>query len=187
MNHGKTGNFYEVNTLIGSRLNTFPTSSTLSNFGTKLNFMKSGKFIIALVAAIVLLAACSKDSNDNKPKTKTDLLVQGSWKFDNVTVNGTDVSSLIQGCQKDNTITFAAGGTGTLDEGATKCNSGDPQTSPFTWSFATNETVLHVTATLFTGGSSDFNIVTLDDNQLVLSQDINIAGTTQNAIIKFKH
>jgi len=29
--------------------------------------------------------------------------------------------------------------------------------------------------------------VTLDDNQLVLSQDINIAGTTQNAIIKFKH
>ena len=113
--------------------------------------------------------------------------MQGSWKFDNVTVNGTDVSSLIQGCQKDNTITFAAGGTGTLDEGATKCNSGDPQNSPFTWSFATNETVLHVTATLFTGGSSDFNIVALDDNQLVLSQDINIAGTTQNAIIKFKH
>jgi len=150
--------------------------------------MKSRKFILTLVSAIVLFIACSKDSdNNNTPKTKTDFLVQGSWKFDNVTVNGADVSSLIQGCQKDNTITFAAGGTGTLDEGATKCNSGDPQTSPFTWSFASNETVLHVTATLFTGGSSDFNIVTLDDNQLVLSQNINIAGTSQNAIVTFKH
>jgi hypothetical protein len=149
--------------------------------------MKSCKFILAFLSAIILFAACSKDSNNNTPKTKTDLLVQSSWKFDNATVNGSDVSSLIQGCQKDNTITFAAGGTGTLDEGATKCGSSDPQSNPFTWNFATNETVLHVSATLFTGGSSDFNIVTLNETQLVLSQNINIAGTSQNAIVSFKH
>ena len=149
--------------------------------------MKSCKFILAFLSTITLFTACKKDSNNNKPKTNTDLLVQSSWKFDNATVGGIDVSSQIQGCQKDNTITFAAGGTGTLDEGATKCNSGDPQSSPYTWNFATNETVLHVSATLFTGGSSDFNIVTLNETQLVLSQNIEIAGTSQNAIMSFKH
>jgi hypothetical protein len=149
--------------------------------------MKPCKFILAFLSMILVFTACKKDSDNNTPKTNTDLLVQGSWKFDNATVGGSDVSSLIQGCQKDNTLTFAAGGTGTLDEGATKCNSSDPQSSPFTWSFATNETVLHVSATLFTGGSSDFNIVTLNETQLVLSQNINIAGTSQNAIVSFKH
>jgi len=149
--------------------------------------MKSGKLIFAFLSMTIFFTACKKDSDNNTPKTNTDLLVQGSWKFDNVTVGGTDVSSLIQGCQKDNTLTFTAGGSGTLDEGATKCNSGDPQSSPFTWSFATNETILHVSATLFTGGSSDFNIVTLNETQLVLSQNINISGTSQNAIVSFKH
>jgi hypothetical protein len=182
------GNFYEVNTLIELRLNTFPTNKTLSNFGGKFNFMKYGKFIIAILSSIIFFAACNKDSdNNNTPKTNTDLLVQSAWKFDNAKVNGADVSSLIQGCQKDNTITFAAGGTGTLDEGATKCNSSDPQSNPFTWNFATNETVLHVSATLFTGGSSDFHIETLNETQLILSQDIDIAGTTQNAVVTFKH
>lgn len=139
------------------------------------------------MSIIIFFAACKKDSNNNTPKTNTDLLVQASWIFDNATVGGSDVSSLIQACQKDNTLSFAAGGTGTLDEGATKCNSSDPQSSPFTWSFATNETVLHVSATLFTGGSSDFNIITLTETQLILSQNINIAGTSQNAIVTFKH
>ncbi len=149
--------------------------------------MKPCKFILAFLSTIILFTACSKDSNNNKPKTNTDLLVQSSWKFDNATVGGIDVSSQIQGCQKDNTITFAAGGTGTLDEGAAKCSSNDPQSSPFTWSFASNETVLHVSATLFTGGSSDFNIVTLNETQLVLSQNIDIMGSSQNAIMSFKH
>jgi hypothetical protein len=36
-NSGKTVIFYEVNTLIGSRLNTFPTKKTLSNFRSKFN------------------------------------------------------------------------------------------------------------------------------------------------------
>jgi len=150
--------------------------------------MKSGKFILTSLVTIILFTACKKDSDDNKPKTNTDLLVQGSWKFDNATVSGADVSSLLKGCQKDNTITFAAGGTGTLDEGATKCSSGDPQTNTFNWNFAPpNETILHVSTTLFTGGSSDFNVVTLNETNLVLSQNIDIAGTSQLAVVTFKH
>jgi len=138
------------------------------------------------IAFCVVFVACKK-SPAVIVKTNTQIISQSSWKFDHATVNGTDVSSLIQGCQKDNILVFASAGTGTLDEGATKCNSGDPQSAAFTWNFASNETVLHVSTVLFTGGSSDFTVVTLNDTQLVLSQNINISGTTQNAVVTFIH
>jgi hypothetical protein len=146
------------------------------------------------LAALVVLsmslffAACSKSDSNNTTKTKTQLITQASWKFSIATVNGTDVSSLINSCQKDNVLTFSAtGGTGTLDEGPTKCNSGDPQTTPFTWSFTNNESTLHVSQVFFTGGSSDFTIVSLTDTQLVVSQIVNVAGTMQTAVITFMH
>jgi len=141
--------------------------------------------VLTLIVSL-FFTACSK-SDSSSSKTKTELITQSSWKFSNAKVSGTDVSAFLQTCQKDNILVFAAAGTGTLDEGATKCNSSDPQTNPFTWNFATNETVLHVSTVLFTGGSSDFNIVSLTDAQLVLSQDITVSGTTQNAVVTFVH
>jgi len=149
--------------------------------------MKHLNHIAVLIVSLSLFfAACSK-SNSSSSKTKTELISQSSWKFSNAKVSGADVSAFLQTCQKDNILVFAAAGTGTLDEGATKCNSGDPQSNPFTWNFATNETVLHVSAVLFTGGSSDFDIVSLTDTQLVLSQNITVSGSTQNAVVTFIH
>ncbi|HEY2720258.1 MAG TPA: lipocalin family protein [Chitinophagaceae bacterium] len=142
--------------------------------------------LIVLSAFTLLFVSCKKSSGD-KPKTKTDFITEASWKFDNAKVGGADYSSLIQACQKDNTLVFTSNGSGTLDEGITKCNSADPQTNPFTWSFTTNETILHISTVLFTGGSNDFTIVTLNDTQLVLSQNVDIAGTSQNAVVTFKH
>jgi len=141
--------------------------------------------VLTLIVSL-FFTACSK-SDSSSSKTKTELITQSSWKFSNAKVSGTDVSAFLQTCQKDNILVFAAAGTGTLDEGAAKCNSSDPQTNPFTWNFATNETVLHVSTVLFTGGSSDFNIVSLTDAQLVLSQDITVSGSTQNAVVTFIH
>lgn len=138
-----------------------------------------------LLLAIFVFSACKKSSTH--VKTNTELITQTSWKFDNAKVNGVDASSFLQSCQTDNIIIFSSGGTGSLDEGATKCNSGDPQTNPFSWNFASNETVLHVSTVLFSGGSSDFTIVALNDTQLVLSQDITVSGITQNAVVTFKH
>jgi len=152
--------------------------------------MKRLNLVASVVLSMSLLfAACSKsDSNNNTSKTKTQLISQASWKFSSATVNGTDISSLINSCQKDNILTFSAtGGTGTLDEGATKCSAGDPQTNPFTWSFTNNESTLHVSQVFFTGGSSDFTIVSLTDAQLVVSQVVNVSGTMQTAVITFIH
>ena len=148
--------------------------------------MKQLRLVFAiLLFSGLMLGACKKSSTH--VKTNTDFITQASWTFDNAKVNGADVSLFIQPCQKDNVLTFSSNGTGTLDEGPTKCNSSDPQTDPFNWNFASNETVLHVSTVLFTGGSSDFTIVTLNDTQLVLSQDINISRTMQNAVVTFKH
>jgi hypothetical protein len=50
-----------------------------------------------------------------------------------------------------------------------------------------NETILHVSTVLFTGGSSDFTIVALSETQLVLSQVITVGGSPQNAVVTFVH
>jgi hypothetical protein len=102
-------------------------------------------------------------------------------------VAGTDISALLDACDKDNTVTFVSNGTGTADEGPTKCNSADPQTVSFTWTFGNNETTLQASAPLFPGGNGAFTIVTLTDTQLIVSQDITVSGITQNAVITMKH
>jgi Lipocalin-like domain len=148
--------------------------------------MKRLKPILAiLLFSSLCFIACKKSSTH--VKTNTELITQTSWKFDNATVSGVDVSAFLEACETDNILVFTSTGTGTVDEGATKCNSGDPQTNPFTWNFTTNETVLHVSTVLFSGGSSDFNIVTLSETQLVLSQNIDVSGSTQNAVVTFTH
>jgi len=143
----------------------------------------------SLLSLTIIMLSCSKDGDDNTPapKTKTQLITQSTWRFSAATVGGADVSAFLQACQKDNILTFASIGTGTVDEGPLKCNAGDPQTSPFTWNFLSNETQLFISTTLFTGGSSTFNIVTLSETQLIVSQNITVSGTTQNAVVTFVH
>lgn len=143
---------------------------------------------ISIFFISVFIIACKKNSdNSNTPKTKTDLISASVWKFDNAKVAGVDISGLLDDCDKDNTATFVSNGSGTADEGPTKCNAADPQTVSFTWTFENNETTLQATAPLFPGGNGTFTIVTLTDTQLVVSQDITVSGVTQNAVITFKH
>lgn len=142
-------------------------------------------FLLGLV--FLFIEGCSKEKDQPPAKTNTQLLTQGTWKFSGATVGGSDVGPFLQTCQKDNILTFAAAGTGILDEGPTKCNAGDPQTNSFTWNFQTNETVLFISATLFTGGSSTFNLVTLSETQLIVSQNVTVGGSPQNAVVTFIH
>ena len=151
--------------------------------------MKKQLILLAtcLALASLFLPACNKGDDSPAPKTKTQLVTQSTWRFSAATVGGTDVSSFLQACQKDNTLTFSTNGTGVMDEGATRCNGSDPQTNPFTWNFQNSETTLFVSTTLFTGGSSTFTLVNLTETQLVLSQTITVSGTPQNAVVTFVH
>lgn len=128
-----------------------------------------GFLCVLITANFFIFGSCNKSDDPPAPKTKTQLLIQGTWKFKSATASGTDVSSSLQACQKDNIITFAAAGTGTIDEGPSKCNAIDPQISSLTWNFASNETILHISATLFAGTGNDFTLISLTETELVVS------------------
>jgi hypothetical protein len=132
---------------------------------------KQIQFLIVLIAAnFFIFSSCNKsDVTPPTPKTKTQLLTQGSWKFKSATANGGDASGYLSACQKDNIYTFLAAGTGTVDEGLTKCNPADQQTTSFTWSFMTNETILHINTALFTNTTNDFTLISLSETELVVS------------------
>ena len=145
--------------------------------------------IASVLLLLIVISSCSKknDEGGQTNKTKTDLIAKSSWKFSDARVSGVSVAAFLDACQKDNIITFQSNGNGTADEGASKCDPGDPATNPFTWSFQNNETVLFISTPLFTGGNSTFTIVDLTETQLVVSQMISVSGSSQNAEVTFVH
>ena len=149
------------------------------------------KQILCIIAASLIFTlvvpACKHDDPPPPAKTKTELISMSVWKFDNAKVGGNDVNAFLKTCEKDNTIQFNANGSGTIDEGAAKCNVGDPQTRAFTWSFLTNETLLQINTSLFAGGTGNITLITLTETQLVGSQNIDVNGSSQTAVVTFKH
>jgi hypothetical protein len=142
-----------------------------------------------LVAGVVaLLLSCKKDE---KSKTRTELLTSGSWHVTAYEVDPafdwdgdgdleTNVYEIMDQCIKDDHTTFNADGTGTLDEGATKCDPGAPQTVPITWSFQQNETELNVVG-------STYLVETLTENQLVVNQIEVVSAQTFMHHVTFSH
>lgn len=98
------------------------------------------KLLILVLFGSLFVSACKKDE-----PTRTELLTGKNWRISAATVNpaldlgtGTPTSdffALIPTCAKDNILNFSANGTVISDEGATKCDSNDPQTSSGTWVF----------------------------------------------------
>ena len=91
------------------------------------------------LATLLIFGACSKKDDDNPPeKTKTELLTAGFWKVTAMTVDPginfggtiiTDFYAQMLDCQKDDLTKFETNGKITDDEGATKCDPNDPQTT----------------------------------------------------------
>jgi hypothetical protein len=148
-------------------------------------------FLCVLIAAnFFIYSSCNKNDNPPPPtpKTKTQLLTQAAWKFKGATAAGTDVSAQLQTCQKDNIMTFAVNGTGMIDEGPTKCNPADNQTSSFNWNFASNETILHFSSPLFTNTANDFTLISLTETELVVSINyVPPVGPVLLMVITFQH
>ena len=149
-----------------------------------------------IFVCLLSLAACDKDDNP-APKSKTEMLASSSWKFNNAQVdadnNGTGDTGVpagfLEACQTDNTLTFTATGSGTVDEGPSKCAMTDPQTIPFTWTFENNETIINFASAAFLGIGGEFKLLTLDDTELVLSKQLTIPGIPLpvTVIISFNH
>lgn len=143
------------------------------------------KRLVSLAGLFTLVAMfninCSKD-DDPEPsaKTKTELITTGSWKFDKI--DPAIAESYIT-CFKDNIITFTADGKGTCPDSGVQCT---PPTGNFNWNFTDSESKLHLDATLIPAGSNDFTIVTLNETNMVLSQNIT-SPVPATITITFKH
>jgi hypothetical protein len=147
--------------------------------------------VLVSFSTLLVFTGCDKDDPPAPaPKTKTQLLTQSTWRFSVITWGGTDYTAQLPACYKDNTLKFETNGTGTADEGPTKCNAGDPQTTAYTWVFASGETVLTASHPLLPGGSNTFTINTLSETQLVVSQQWTPPGSglpAQTAVVTFIH
>lgn len=112
---------------------------------------------------------CSKD--DDNPPSKTALLTSAPWTLIAETYHGDYDGDGVQdpvdynmfadyvACEKDNLVKLNPGGTGTFDEGATKCDSDDPQTEEVEWLFKENETIIKIQQGSIT---IDYKILELD-------------------------
>ena len=155
------------------------------------------KKLLYLLPALFLVVGCDDDDDDDMPagSAKTQTLTQTSWKFDNAGLDAnkdgtidTDISSQINACVKDNTVKFEPNGTGTSDEGPTQCATSPGQTVPFTWAFASNETVLTISGNAVAGIGGQFKILALTDTRLSLSRDTTVQGVGNVALIaNLKH
>ncbi len=141
----------------------------------------------AFIATIFVLSSCQNDDN-LVLKSKTQLITQGSWKFDKATSGtpATDVSASIAACYKDNVVSFTSSTNGTVSDGV-PCAT--PAPANFTWSFQSGETILSFDAALFPGGGNNFSLVALTENSLVISQDVIVppSPTPVNVVFYYKH
>jgi hypothetical protein len=156
--------------------------------------MRNKLFFLA-VFSLGFFSCKKNDSNPSGGTTKTTLVSQQSWKFDNAGLdpdkNGTidlDISGQIPVYITDNTISFTSAGSGSVDEGTTKNNLTDPQTIPFTWSFASNETLININGAAIAGKGGQYKIVTLSSTKFTLSKDTTVPLIGATAfIVNLKH
>jgi Lipocalin-like domain len=97
--------------------------------------------IVLLLAGLLELSSCSK-KNDEVTLTKSELLETHTWKLTKIKVSG--VESAPDACSLDDVYTFLDTGVYKQDEGPSKCEPSDPQTTTGTWEFTSNETKIKV-------------------------------------------
>lgn len=152
------------------------------------------KVKLAVLGVILILFSCKKDSNSPN-KGVAAILTSGKWQITAstaiITSSGTsqnfDVFGSFPSCVKDNYYIFNSDGTGTTDEGATKCDPGDPQTfSSGNWQLVNNDTQLKG-HDVTTGTEVTADIKQLDNSTMVLHYTIPGNGATSDITTTYAH
>ena len=156
--------------------------------------MRTMKFVLML--AIVVLVSCKKGEDSKGGATKMELITKAAWKYEHAALDvnkdgqvDTDLpAGFVEACDKDNTLLFKADGSGVADEGPSKCDQGNNQTTNFTWAFENDEKNLVFEQSIFTGIDGVVKIVTLSDSKLELLKEVQAGpGQSVNVIVRFKH
>ena len=138
--------------------------------------------MISFLAIATVFTSCSKDDDE---KTKTELLTASKWKMTAATVSPammgiTDFFPLMEACDKDNTIKFNTDKTVVSDEGATKCDAGNPQQETDTWAFSSDESKL-------ISKGEEMTIKNLTESELKLTMTQVDGGVTYTVTMTYKH
>jgi hypothetical protein len=150
------------------------------------------KLKLTVFSVILILSSCKKDSNS--PKGASAVLTSGKWQITAstsvFTVAGNsqtvDIFSALPSCTTDNYYIFNSDGTGTTDEGTTKCDDSDPQTtSNGNWQLLNNDTQLK--AGDITGAEITADIKQLDNSTMVLEYTTVANGITSATTTTYKH
>lgn len=146
---------------------------------------------------VLASVACSKDDNNDPPPappTAVELVTSNTWRIDTMGIDankdGTIDSPLpaqLDACDMDNTLTFSADSTGVFSEGATKCNTADPDTRNITWYLKNNDKTMFIDG-LETDLDGDATIYALTDSTLVLGRPVTvpILGGEVNLIVSLQ-
>jgi hypothetical protein len=156
--------------------------------------MRNKLFILTIIAIVFFGCKKNDSSASSGGTTKTTLITQQSWVFNNAGLDpdkdgsiNTDVSGFVTPCLKDNTVNFESNGSGTSDEGPTKCNVGDLQSIPFSWDFANNETEININGNAVAGKGGRYKIISLTNTNLSLSKDTVYMSLSTTFIVNLKH
>ena len=156
--------------------------------------MRKLKFVLFL--AIFAFVSCDKGEDSKSAPTKTELITKAAWKFEHAALDlnkdgqiDTDLpAGYVTACEKDNTLVFKKDGSGVADEGPSKCDQSNPQTTNFNWTFENGEQNLKFEQSIFTNIDGNVKILTLNDTKLELMKEVTIGpGQNVNVIVRFKH
>lgn len=159
------------------------------------------KLVLVAISASLFFVACKKDdslpdpNNNNNNNNTSATLTSGSWKMVSSTsvieypapvgTQTVDLFALMQSCVKDNLYIFKTDNTTVSDEGATKCNSSDPQQKTAgTWALINNNSKLQITEN---STSITADILTLNSSTLELRYVTTYGGMNSTTTTKYTH
>ena len=156
------------------------------------------KNIILLFSTLVLsCTACKKEGSKQTVKTKKEILTNGKWQVVSskalVQVPNSptqhDLFATLPTCQKDNLYVFNSEGTGTIDEGSSKCNPDDPQsTNTGNWQLFDNDKKLRMTVKFdMLDAEIVSDILELNDMSMVLKYDTTYLSYPTTITTTFSH
>jgi len=149
----------------------------------KTKIMKAINKITTALLALglgITVVSCKKETPTPTPApTKTELLTGGNWMLTSYVIDNVEIYVQIASCQQDNLTIFNTNNTITSDEGPTKCDPLDPQTSDGgVWSF-------NPTETLITLNGSEYELEILNSTTFKIKNTAVGGGMTSISTITF--